>query len=131
MTDRFESELRHALRPVEPSADFTERVLARLPHNASSNVTELRSRASCERSRERVWRWLPIAAAAAIVAAVLVRHELQLHDEIERGRLAREQLIEALRVTSAKLDVAYQAVRSQSAVDSQTQTKPTTDDTSI
>lgn len=131
MTDRFEDELRAALRPVEPSANFAERVLARLPHDATTNVREIAPRSTRTHLRRRVLRWLPVAMAASLVAAVLVRHELQLREEIERGRLAREQLIEALRVTSEKLDVAYQAVRSQSAVDSQPEPKPKSDDTSI
>lgn len=133
MSDQFESELRQALRPIEPSANFAERVLARLPHGeapSASAVTPIDVRTGV---RKRMLRWMPVALAASLVAAVLIRHELQLREEIEHGRIAREQLMEALRVTSEKLDVAYRAVNNQPARDLRSEPKPEekSDDTII
>ena len=133
MSDRFERELRQALRPVEPSANFAERVLARLPQDAApsaSAVTPIDARAGI---RKRMLRWIPVALAASLVAAVLIRHEMQLREEIEQGRIAREQLMEALRVTSEKLDVAYRAVNNQPArnLKSEPKSEPKSDETII
>ncbi|HTE40812.1 MAG TPA: hypothetical protein VK629_08275 [Steroidobacteraceae bacterium] len=102
MTDSLEKSLHKTLEPVDPGEQFVSRVLARL----SDQPAVLEARVP----PRRVWRWIPFALAASLVAAVLVRHELQLREEVERGRVAREQLLEALRVTSEKLDVAYRAV---------------------
>jgi hypothetical protein len=62
------------------------------------------------RARTRVTRWVSVALAASVVfAAVLGAHQWQLRREQE-GLEARKQLLEALRLTGEKLDVAYQAV---------------------
>jgi sensor domain CHASE-containing protein len=52
-------------------------------------------------------RWLPVALAASLILTVVVIHE---HRKREQGLQARQQLIEALRVTGEKLDLAYRAV---------------------
>jgi hypothetical protein len=119
MNDRFETELHKALRPVDPGANFAERVLARLPQKQPVQLSRAR----------RVWRWVPAAIAASIVAAVLIRHEWQLRRELEQGRIAREQLMEALRVTSEKLDVAYRAAQGQPAIEIKDESKPKADTT--
>jgi hypothetical protein len=46
---------------------------------------------------------------AAVVLGVLIAHDWQLR-RAQRGLDARKQLIEALRVTGEKLDLAYRAV---------------------
>jgi hypothetical protein len=48
-------------------------------------------------------------AASVAFAAILGTHQWQVHRE-RQGLEAREQLLEALRVTGEKLDLAYQAV---------------------
>jgi hypothetical protein len=133
MSDHFERELRQALRPIEPSANFAERLLARLPQVAAPSASAATPIDARTGLRKHVMRWIPAALAASLVAAVLVRHELQLRDEIEQGRIAREQLMEALRVTSEKLDVAYRAVNDQPARDlkSEPRSEPKTDETII
>ena len=129
MNDRFEDDLRAALRPLDPGADFAERVLARLPERAP--VAQDTTKVVSMRSRRAALRWLPLALAATLVVAVLVRHEWQLRQEVERGRIAREQLMDALRVTSEKLDVAYRAAQSQPAIELKDETTPESDNTSI
>jgi hypothetical protein len=102
MSKDLEQQLREALRPVDPEEGFEQRVMAR--------VAQERSRA-----RTKVTRWVSVAlAASAVFVAVLGAHEWQVRREQE-GLEARKQLLEALRVTGEKLDVAYQAVNREAS----------------
>jgi negative regulator of sigma E activity len=102
MSKDFEQQLREALRPVDPEEGFDQRVMARIAQERS-------------RARNKVTRWVSVALAASVVfAAILGAHEWQLRREQE-GLEARKQLIEALRLTGEKLDVAYQAVNRESS----------------
>ena len=102
MSKDFEQQLRDALRPVDPEEGFEQRVMARI----ASEPT---------RSRAKVTRWAAgVALAASVVGvAILGAHQWQERRE-QQGLEARRQLLEALRVTGEKLDVAYQAVNRQS-----------------
>ncbi len=60
---------------------------------------------------------LPAALAASLVAAVMLgqhmaNHRIQNQIRVKkpRGRAASRELLQALRVTSQKLDMAYEAV---------------------
>jgi len=53
--------------------------------------------------------------AASLLIAAGIQHHLQERRETERGLEARRQVIEALRVTSQKLNLAYEAIKSQSS----------------
>lgn len=93
MSRDLEKALREALRPVDPGAGFTGRVLARL--------------AAQPQTGRRVW--IPLALAASLVAAVVVG--LGWHERRElRGLEARRELLEALRVTNQKLELANRLV---------------------
>lgn len=112
---KLETKLRDALRPVEPSEGFSDRVLARLAEGAAPRPDEVqRDRRTGGAAYRPVYRWLSIALAASVVAAVLIGQRWQVQTE-EEGLKARRQLIEALRVTSDKLDLAYQVVNSPSS----------------
>ena len=101
MSKDFEQQLREALRPVEPEEGFEQRVMARVARERS-------------RARTKVTRWVSVALAASVAfAAIVGTHEWQVRREQE-GLEARKQLIEALRLTGEKLDVAYQAVNRES-----------------
>ena len=102
MSNDFERQLREALRPVDPEEGFEQRVMARVAGEP-------------RRSRARVTRWTASLALAASVAfaAILGVHQWQERRE-QQGLEARRQLLEALRVTGEKLDVAYQAVNRES-----------------
>ena len=101
----LERQLRAALQPVNPRPDFTARVLARLAAGEPPRGVRLpRSPA--------VAGWLGFGLAASVVVAVLLAHQWQLR-RMEQGREARRQLIEALRVTDEKLDLAYRVVNAQ------------------
>lgn len=98
MTD-FEDQLRRALEREEPSAGFTERVMAR--------ATETK----------RPWAWVNWRSwAAAGLAASLCLGALGLEMEHrqrvrEQGEAARAQLLQAMRITSVKLQVIQKRVQ--------------------
>jgi hypothetical protein len=97
----LEGELRRALQRQDPGERFTARVLSALPERHSKPV--------------RRWsrtRWLPMALAASLTVLVIGQQLLERRER-QRGDLAREQVLEALRLTSAKLDVAYRMVHEQ------------------
>jgi hypothetical protein len=107
MSKDLEQQLREALQPVDPDEGFEQRVMSRIAREPA-------------RPRRKVTRWMAIGLAASVgCAAVLGTHQWQLHRE-RQGLEARRQLIEALRVTGEKLDVAYQAVNREA--------QPATDD---
>ena len=102
MSKDFEQQLRDALRPVDPEEGFEQRVMARVATEPA-------------RRRAKVTRWAAWLALAASVAfaAILGVNQWQERRE-QQGLEARRQLLEALRVTGEKLDVAYQAVNRES-----------------
>lgn len=104
MSDRIETELRRALRATDPGDEFTRSVMARVHAQPSQTSNAVGS---------PVLRWLPAALAASLLVAIIVKHEAR-EPALAEGELARKQLLEALRVTSQKLDIAYQVVHNQS-----------------
>ena len=112
MNQDLESQLRAALRPVAPSKAFEKQLIARmsgeLPH-----AQPKASRFGWAGSHSRT-RWLSVAAAACLLIAVGMQNHLQERRERDHGLEARRQVVEALRVTSQKLDLAYEIVKSQS-----------------
>ncbi len=113
MNEDIENQLRRAMRPVEPPAGFTERVMRALPEPAPRLAPVVALRPA---PRPRLWRQLsaPAALAASLLVAVLLGRYVgteQAEREQRAGLEARRELMEALRVTSQKLDLAYQAVK--------------------
>ena len=111
MSDDFERELRQALQGVEPPPGFAERVMAK--HAQEPLQPTLLQRLLAFVPPEHRWLTGAVAASAALLAIAIVGHQWREQRERE-GLEARKQLIEALRVTSEKLDLAYQAVNTQS-----------------
>ena len=112
MSEDLESRLRAALRPVAPSDDFSQDLIAR--------ITAVQDPQSAQRALNRQRRgasagWFAAAAAASLLIAVGVQQHLRQQHDRAQGLEARRQVIEALRVTSQKLDLAYQAIKSQSS----------------
>jgi len=112
MTEDLESRLRDALRPVEPRKEFAEQLLARIAAQSQRRAPERATRARGFRSAP--W-WLAAGLAASLFVAVGVQHHRNELDQRERGLEARRQVIEALRVTNQKLELAYRVVRSESS----------------
>ena len=112
MTEEFENELRRRLRPVDAPEGFAERLMRALPTDVKPAVVV----ALPAPRRSRVRRFgMPAALAASLLAAVLlgqhVAEERVLRAERE-GLEASRELMQALRLTSDKLDLAYEAVQS-------------------
>jgi hypothetical protein len=113
MNDDFENQLRRALRPVEAPEGFAERLLQKLPAQTARPPVVVSLPIAPKRSQRRYG--MPAALAASMVAAVLLGQQLAMHrmeQQEAAGRAASQELLQALRVTSQKLDLAYQAVNS-------------------
>ena len=132
MNHDLEKELKQALRRHEPSHDFAERVMARVaePSPTLSQVARVDARS------ETIFWWQRLAgffqmpqlrwAAAGALACLLVMfatYRYREHQRVESERLAleqvegeraKEQVIFALQIASAKLNVAQRKVRESS-----------------
>jgi len=109
-----EERLRRALRPVDAPEGFTERLMSALQAREPRAVVAVVPTAARPTPRRF---WMPAAMAASLLAAVLLgQYNAQLRDEARvarenaAGLAASRELMQALRVTSQKLDIAYQAV---------------------
>jgi hypothetical protein len=112
MSEDLESRLRAALRPTAPSEEFTQKLIARV---TADQASEAHARgAGRRRPKASAW-WLSASLAASLLVAVGVQHHLQERRDTERGLEARRQVIEALRVTSQKLNLAYEVIKSESS----------------
>jgi hypothetical protein len=112
MSQDIENELRRAMRAIDPPADFTARVMRNLPPRAT--VTAI----AAVRPAARPGLWTRLSAPVALAASLLVAIVLGQHvatEQAERQQLAgleaSRKLMQALRVTSQKLDLAYEAVQ--------------------
>jgi len=112
MSEDLESRLRAALRPVAPGDEFTQKLIARVAadRRSPSKAPSARGRSA----KSSAW-WLSASMAASLLVAAGIQHQVQERRERERGLEARREVIEALRVTSQKLELAYEAIKSQSS----------------
>jgi hypothetical protein len=119
MTEDFENELRGLLRPVDAPAGFAERVMRSLPEPAKPRTLTVLP------APRRSWMQqfgLPTALAASLLAAVVLGQYAAERRELlaeRKGMEASRELMQALRLTSDKLDLAYQAVQSPPPADSE------------
>ena len=97
----FEQSLKSALRPADPGEGFAAGVLARIAREPGGERRPPRVRATAS--------WLAFALAASVVFGLFIAHERQVQ-RTEQGLEARRQLIQALRVTGEKLELASRAV---------------------
>jgi hypothetical protein len=115
MSEDFENRLRRALRTVDPPEGFAERLMRALPERATpANVTALR----LARKPAPASAWQRFSAPAALAASLMVAIITGTHvahrnaeREEQAGLAASRELMQALRVTSQKLDLAYEAVQ--------------------
>jgi hypothetical protein len=103
----LEDSLRATLRPVDPGEAFTRAVMSRLAAQESR-----RSRPSFVPLP--AGRWWAGAAAASVIAGILTLHAVHVR-RVEQGLQARQQLIQALRLTRDKLDYARRRVNDATA----------------
>jgi hypothetical protein len=100
MSDDLEARLREALRSPEPSAGFSARVLARI---------------QSEQHRKSRHRWrIPASLAASVLLGLGLYARVHQQRETAAGLEARREVIEALRLTDQKLNLAYQTVKEAS-----------------
>jgi len=111
MNQDIESGLRSALRPVAPSEEFSEQLLARV---AAHPPARPKSYGLMPRSARPLAWWLATTLAACLVLAVGVQRHLEQQRLRQSGLEARREVLQALRVTSQKLNLAYEAVKSES-----------------
>lgn len=116
----LEKELKQALRREEPSADFTDRVMARiaqLPTN-SQQEKERKNHAWLKRFLELFqlpqMKWamagMTVCLLALLGLGIHQQRERQRAMEIAEGEKAKEQVLLAMRIASAKLNVAQKKV---------------------
>ncbi len=114
MSEDFENQLRRALRPVDPPEGFAARVMRAVPERrASANVVPLRITKPVPASAWRRFSAPAALAASLLVAVITGQHVAHRNAEREQqaGLAASRELMQALRVTSQKLDLAYEAVQ--------------------
>jgi hypothetical protein len=126
---RFEDDLKAALRPEEPSADFTERVMARIAAAPAQTRQEKSREQGGWRRRltgffqppEMKWAVAGAIACLLILAAFGIsryreyqHRQQQLMAEIAEGERAKEQVMLAMRIAGAKLNVAQKKVQENS-----------------
>jgi len=87
--DWLEQELKQALERKDPSPDFAARVTAA----AAGRVVPV----PVPRPVRMLPRWLPVAAAVLLIAGGAAYRE-------HRGRVAKDQVMLAMRITSGKLN---------------------------
>ncbi|HEX3395229.1 MAG TPA: hypothetical protein VHS76_00930 [Steroidobacteraceae bacterium] len=111
MSKDIESQMRAALRPIAPSDEFSQTLLTRVTLQRPSQPGQRRIGASMH---ALAW-WLTASLAASVILAVGVHQHLQQQRLQQSGLEARREVVEALRMTSQKLNLAYEAVKRQSS----------------
>jgi hypothetical protein len=102
--EHLEEQLANALARCEPPADFTKNVLARVAELDARSAQPWYERLSWSIARDRFplrpLRWAPALAAIVLLAGGMVYQE---HERTVQGLRAKQQLLEALRITNATL----------------------------
>jgi hypothetical protein len=117
---RFDEELKLALRREEPSPDFTGRVMARVAElqkreKPGEEAGWLRRLAEFFQPPRMKWATAGAMAILLVIAGFGVHHrresERKRLAEIAEGERAKEQVMLAMRIASAKLNAARKKVR--------------------
>ena len=109
MNGDIDAQLKAALRPVAPREQFSVQLLAQVTLGKPAAIESHRLNPA---RRPLAW-WLSAALAASLVLGVGVHQHLQERRLQQSGLEARREVLEALRVTSQKLNLAYEVVKSQ------------------
>jgi len=126
--NHFDDELRRALRREEPSSDFTDRVMARLadlqkrekPKEKADWLRRLTEFFQPPQMKWMIWapqmKWAMAGAMAVLMViagfGVHYRRENERRRlaEIAEGERAKDQVMLAMRIASAKLNVAQKKI---------------------
>lgn len=129
--NRFDDELKIALRRQEPSPDFTARVMARIAQEkegARDGETERRGEKALSWLQKLgaiftppQMKWAMAGAMAALLIATTIgmnsyrQHQIETQRQAEiaeaEGQRAKEQVMFAMRIASAKLNLAQKKVK--------------------
>jgi len=113
--NRFDEELKLALRREEPSPDFTDRVMARIAElqkqeKPREKTDWLRKVVEFFQPPRMKWAMAGAMAVVLLIAGFGVHrsreNERRRQAEIAEGERAKEQLMLAMRIASAKLNIA-------------------------
>ncbi len=108
--DRFEEQLRQALRRTEPPPGFAERVLERAAAEAEGR-SWWRRFAEVLRMPGRRWA---VAALAGVVILAGVGYEREMRRR--QGERAKQQVLEALEITAEQFQIARRHVEKLNTV---------------
>ncbi|MGH9769305.1 MAG: anti-sigma factor [Blastocatellia bacterium] len=117
--NRFDDELKQALCREEPSPDFTDRVMARIAElqkqeKPREKTDWLRKLAEFFQPPRMKWAMAGAMAVVLLIVGFGVQrsreNERQRLAEIAEGERAKEQVLLAMRIASAKLNVAQKKV---------------------
>lgn len=127
--NRFDEELKLALRREEPSPDFADRVMARIAELQKQEKPREKTdwlRRLAEFFQPPQMKWMKWATAGAMAVLLVIagfgwlRHretERMRLAEIVEGERAKEQVMLAMRIASAKLNVAQKKVHEAASHD--------------
>lgn len=107
MSEELESRLRAVLRPVAPREKFPEELIALV--SADQRLKSEARGVQRPRGRAPTW-WLTAGLASSLLIVAGIHNHLRQSHERAGGLEASRQVIEALRVTSQKLDLAYETI---------------------
>lgn len=112
---RLDDELRNALRPTDPAPDFTDRVLARLALTEGSRRREPAPVNWLDRLRRALLppgpRWALAASFSVLLVALIGWQQYQRQQRLRaEGESAKAQVIYALGLASAKLNIAQRKI---------------------
>lgn len=117
--NRFDDELKLAFRREEPSPDFTDRVMARIAElqkqeKPREKTDWLRKLAEFFQPPQMKWAMAGAMALVLLIAGFGWRqsreNERRRLAEIAEGERAKEQVMLAMRIASAKLNVAQKKI---------------------
>jgi anti-sigma-K factor RskA len=116
--DRFEQELKEALRRQTPDDGFAARVCARIAEEHGAKEKTRRRLTHRGPQQARVWlagvKWRWATAAVLCLALALGLYVRQMRQERARAEAVKAQVMLALRITGAKMRLAQERVRSVS-----------------
>ena len=114
-----EDDLKEALKRKDPGPGFTQRVMARV---AQQQEPEAAKRANSMKTAGWRWSWRshPILAGALATLVLMIGGGLGYHQylhvqeqkrvEQQQAELAKQRVLEALRITNAKLNHVFRRV---------------------
>ncbi len=105
----IEEELRAALRKQQPPEGFAARVMARV--NTATPPKSARWTLIIAFVRSPRWRWAVAGLAACLLLAAVVVHQRREQRMKAQGELAKAQMMKALHIASAKLNLARRKVQ--------------------